>query len=352
MKSNSPTTKICLEVPEHFSRDWVEKQAAGFSGTQGDLHLNLAKTVYVDSAAASWVGLLHRSCQAQGSRLVLQNVSAEVLGALRKWTLAEAEKPADKKKHQDRSKEPLSVVAVGAASILTEMLYWGTVGLLRRRDIKKGALVEQMYQLGYRAMGIVCLLSFLIGVVLALQSAMQLRQFGADIFLAPMIGVSMIRELGPLLTAIILAGRSGSATTAEIATMGVQEEIDALQTLSINPVQFVVVPKFWAISLTMPLLSVLATASGILGGFLVAIFYLGTASRLFLGELSKYIFLGDVVTGLLKSLVFSWLIVWIGSFYGFRVRGGAEEVGRATTSSVVACIFVIIIADALFSFIL
>jgi phospholipid/cholesterol/gamma-HCH transport system permease protein len=161
----------------------------------------------------------------------------------------------------------------------------------------------------------------------------------------------MIREMGPLMTAIILAGRTGSATTAEIATMGVGEELDALKTMGINPVQFVCTPKVWAISLTMPLLTIFAMVCGILGGYLVAITYLGLAQTLFLGELIKSIAAKDVLISMLKSVVFSWLIIGIGAFYGFRVRGGAEAVGRETTASVVTCIFVIILADAAFSFI-
>lgn len=235
-------------------------------------------------------------------------------------------------------------------SVLVEMLYWGTFGMARKRDIRKGSLGDQMYQLGYKAVMIVCLLSFLIGIVMALQSAMFLRTYGAGIYLASMIGWSMVKEFGPLLTAIILAGRTGSATTAEIATMGVSEEIDALKTMGISHYQFVVVPKFWAISLTMPLLAMLASTAGIFGAFLVSLFYLDIAGTLFWSELWKHISLGDVGAGLLKSLVFSWLIIWIGTYYGLRVRGGAEAVGRETTASVVTCIFVIILADAFFSF--
>jgi phospholipid/cholesterol/gamma-HCH transport system permease protein len=242
--------------------------------------------------------------------------------------------------------------AVQALSILTEMIYWGTIGLLKKRDYRRGILGEQMFLLGYKALGIVGLLSLLIGLVLALQTAMQLQTYGAGVFLAPLIGISMIRELGPLLTAIILAGRTGSATTAEIATMGVGEEIDALKTMGINPIQFVVVPKFWAISITMPLLSIVATATGIIGGFLVAILYLDLAPGMFWADLGNYISMKDVSAGFIKSVVFSWLIIWIGACYGFRVRGGAEAVGKETTASVVTGIFAIIVADAVFSFII
>jgi phospholipid/cholesterol/gamma-HCH transport system permease protein len=237
-----------------------------------------------------------------------------------------------------------------AVSVLVEMLYWGTFGLLRKQDIRKGSLGEQMFALGYRALGIVGLLSFLIGVVLALQAAIQLKTYGAGIFLAPMIGISMIRELGPMLTAIILAGRSGSATTAEIATMVVGEEVDALKTMGINPYQFVVVPKFWAITLTMPVLTIVSTVMGILGGWFVAVFYLDIASSLYWNQLTENIFINDVMAGFVKSIVFSWQIIWIGTFHGLRVHGGAEAVGRETTASVVTGIFIIIITDALMSF--
>lgn len=232
------------------------------------------------------------------------------------------------------------------------MLYWGTFGLIKKQDFRKGTLGDQMFLIGYKALSIVGLLSFLIGMVLALQAAIQLKTYGAGIFLGPLIGITMVREMGPLLTAVILAGRTGSATTAEIGTMVVAEEIDALRTMGINPVQFVAVPKFWAITLTMPVLNILSTMAGIVGGFCVAITYLDLASNLYWGELWKYLIFKDVLAGFVKSVVFSWLIIWIGTYYGFQVRGGAESVGRKTTASVVVCIFIIIITDALFSFVL
>ena len=133
--------------------------------------------------------------------------------------------------------------------------------------------------------------------------------------------------------------------------MVVGEEIDALKTMGLNPVQFVVVPKFWAMTITMPFLSLCATVVGISSSYVVAIFYLGITSSLFIGELLRNVILIDVVANIVKSVVFSWLIIWIGAFHGFKVKGGAEEVGRETTSSVVTGIFIVIMADAVFSFI-
>jgi phospholipid/cholesterol/gamma-HCH transport system permease protein len=349
---------LIIRLPEHLSRAWVEENLPLLKGKPvRTLVLDFTRTTTMDSAGVAFVHVLHRLYRAANHTLSLERISPALRSMLESWKSTGAESSA--KSEPERGLAGLGGMVlngvdqfVHALSMLTEMLYWGTFGLLKRRDFRKGVLGDQMYQLGFKALGIVSLLAFLIGVVLALQAAMQLRTFGAGIFLAPMIGISMIKELGPLLTAIILAGRSGSATTAEIATMVVGEEIDALQTMGLNPVQFVVVPKFWAITLTMPLLSIIVTAIGIVGGFVVSVFYLDIASSLYWSELSKNIFLHDVRVGVTKSIAFSWLIVWIGSYYGFRTRGGAEAVGRETTGSVVTAIFAIIMADAIFSFVL
>ncbi|MBN1578008.1 MAG: MlaE family lipid ABC transporter permease subunit [Chitinispirillaceae bacterium] len=343
-------------MPEVLDRSWVERQQIARIHPRNDLTFDFSKTQRIDSAGFGYIRALHHLYSQSGRRLILTNIASEHLQTLKSWPAVEPASSGIKGGSLFiRAADAFLLIvnqAVGALSILVEMLYWGTIGILKKQDFKRGALGEQMYQLGFKAVGIVGLLSFLIGIVLSLQTAMQLRTYGAGIFLASLIGLTMVREMGPLLTAIILAGRTGSATTAEIATMGVSEEIDALKTMGINPIQFVVVPKFWAITLTMPLLSIIATTAGILGGFFVAISYLDLAPTLFLGELSKNIHFKDFSAGFIKSVVFAWLIIWIGSFYGFRVRGGAEAVGKETTESVVTGIFIIIIADAIFSFIL
>ncbi|OGJ85786.1 MAG: hypothetical protein A2268_13860 [Candidatus Raymondbacteria bacterium RifOxyA12_full_50_37] len=345
-----------IRLPEHFNRDWVSSRpAAGFSHDK-PVVLDFAGVKDIDSSGISLVHVLKRTFERSNQKIILRNITRPMLSAI---TAVPQPVAAVSVKLGERFPSSVGTatlavfsVAASALSVLTEMFYWGTIGAFKKLDMKKGALGEQMFQLGYKALGIVALLSMLIGIVLALQAAIQLRMYGAGIFLAPMIGISMIRELGPILTAIILAGRTGSATTAEIATMMVGEEIDALKTMGINPIQYVVVPKFWAITLTMPILTMLSTATGIFGGFLVSLAYLDISSSLFWSQLSQNIFIKDVLAGLIKSIVFAWLIIWVGVFYGFRVRGGAEAVGRETTASVVTGIFIIIITDALFSFII
>ncbi len=344
-----------VKTPDILDRNWVIQHSNQFD-PKSSVTLDFSSTARIDSSGICFIQLLHKDFTTAGGKLVLRNVSQELLENLRSW----GANPDNNTTQTDIEKNV--VVNIGnmavllkneaekALSILTEMIYWGTIGLLKKRDFRKGVLGEQMYQLGFKALGIVALLSLLIGLVLALQTAIQLAIYGAGVFLAPMIGISMVRELGPLLTAIILAGRTGSATTAEIATMGVGEEIDALRTMGINPIQYILVPKFWAITITMPTLSLLATATGIFGGFLVAVFYLDLAPTMYWSDLGMYLTIKDVSIGFIKSVVFSWLIIWIGAVYGFRVHGGAEAVGKETTASVVAGIFAIIVADAAFSF--
>lgn len=234
--------------------------------------------------------------------------------------------------------------------LLSESLYQSTWGIRRTKTLTSGSTVEQMVLLGTNALPIVMLLSCLIGFTLALQSALQLQKYGAMIFLADGIGVSMVTEIGPILTAIILAGRSGSAITAEIATMGVQEEVMALRSMAINPIHYLVLPRFWALSLTQPLLTVASCLAGIASGLLVGVLFFHLSASSFLTELREAIPLKYVWQALIKSLTFSWLIVFISVTKGLNARGGADAVGRATTACVVNCIFAIICADAVFSF--
>ena len=347
-----------IQLPPSVTRDWIEKEGRVVAiGRYPDaVVLDLSKTTRIDSAGLSLLFYLGRQCEKAGKKCTLVNASEEILSEISSLGMSDKSKqqPAVKQGFFETIGSALLAgrgTAEAALSMLTEILYWASFGLFKTQDFRKGVLEEQMFSMGYKALGIVGLLSFLIGIVLALQAALQLEHFGAGIFLAPMITISMIKELGPLLTAIILTGRSGSAITAEIATMVVGEEIDALRTMGINPLQFVVVPKLFALSITMPILSLAASLVGIVAGYAVAIVYLGIASKLMISEIMKNIMFMDVVANVVKSIVFSWLIVWIGAFHGFRVHGGAEAVGRETTQSVVNGIFIVICADAIFSFI-
>ncbi|MDR0303569.1 MAG: MlaE family lipid ABC transporter permease subunit [Chitinispirillales bacterium] len=337
-----------INLPKEIDRIWVEETGMNILSDKNRICIDCSEIQFFDSAAVAFFKLI-----SQNKNVKIVNISDEIKKILRQVDYSQSKIPSKKTNFVELLGDFIANLwdeFCKALVVLVEMVYWGTIGLLWKRDFRKGVLGEQMYNLGYGALGITVVLTFLIGVAVATQSAIQLKQFGADVFLVMLVVISMIREMGPLMTAIILAGRTGSATTAEIATMKVQEEIDALKTMGLNEIQFVVVPKFWALSITMPLLSVLATLSGILGGFFVAYFYSGLSIEIIVDEFAKNVIFKDFVISLIKSLVFSWLILWIGTYYGFGVRGGAEEVGKATTKSVVSAIFVIVITDALFSF--
>ncbi len=202
---------------------------------------------------------------------------------------------------------------------------------------------------GLDALPIVGLLSLLLGVVVAYQSADQLRNYGASIFVADIVGLSMVREFSPLIVAIIVAGRSGSAYTAQIGTMAVTEELDALNTLGISSFELLVIPKILALVLTMPLLTIFSDILGVLGGMLMASQQLGIGFFEFSDRLVKAVSVSALFTGLGKAPVFAIVITLVSCFQGFRTKGGADSVGRQTTRSVVQSIFWVIVVDAVFS---
>jgi phospholipid/cholesterol/gamma-HCH transport system permease protein len=202
---------------------------------------------------------------------------------------------------------------------------------------------------GFDALLIVGLLSFLIGIVVAYQSADQLRQYGANIFVADVVGLSMLREFAPLITAIIIAGRSGAAYAAQIGTMSVTEEIDAMRTLGVAPLDLLVLPKLLALMIAMPLLTVFADVLGVLGGMIMASALLDVGFDAFLERFVKAVSVTAYLIGISKAPVFAAIIAMIGCFQGFRTKGGADSVGRHTTRSVVQAILFVIIADSLFS---
>jgi phospholipid/cholesterol/gamma-HCH transport system permease protein len=202
---------------------------------------------------------------------------------------------------------------------------------------------------GFDALPIVGLLSFMLGIVIAYQGADQLRQYGANIFVADLVGLSVLREFAPLITAIIIAGRSGSAYAAQIGTMAVTEEIDAMRTLGIAPLDLLVLPKILALVIALPLLTVFADVLGVFGGMIMARAQLGVGFGEFLDRFVKAVSITAYMVGIGKAPVFAAIIAVVGCFQGFRTKGGADSVGRQTTRSVVQSIVLVIVADGLFS---
>ncbi len=205
---------------------------------------------------------------------------------------------------------------------------------------------------GVDGLPIVAMIGALMGLIMAFMSYLQFKQFGANIYVPTLVSFAMIKELGPIMTAILVAGRSGSAFAAEIGTMQVNEEVDALQTMGFDPVRFLAVPKVLAALIVVPILTVYADLSGILGGMIIGVTTLNLTFKTYMTQSINTIQVFDVVTSLIKAAVFAGLISAIGCQRGFQVRAGAQDVGKFTTSAVVAAIFLIVVADSIFAIML
>ena len=217
------------------------------------------------------------------------------------------------------------------------------------RRLRTTSLFYHMEEVGLNAIPIVGLMSFLIGIVLAFQGASQLQRFGAEVFVVNLVAISVLREIGVLMTAIIVAGRSGSAFTAQIGSMKVNEEVDAMQTLGLAPMEVLVLPRLFALMLTLPLLAFFADIMGLMGGALMAWIALDISPATFIERLRDAIGLWSFWAGILKAPFFAFLIAMIGCYEGFQVTGSATSVGHRTTRAVVEAIFLVIIVDAAFS---
>lgn len=239
--------------------------------------------------------------------------------------------------------------ALGFLGESTIGLFW----LLRfPRSIRWRVFFHNLELDGFHALPIVGLLSFLMGVVIAYQGAEQLRTFGANIFIVDLVGVSLLREIAPLVTAILVAGRSGSAYTAQIGTMNVTEELDAMRTLGISPMNYLVLPRALVLVLALPLLTVYADIVGVFGGMLIAKTQLGVSFTEFIDRFEHSIALKHYVIGIIKAPVFAVIIALTGCYQGFQIRGSVDSVGQHTTISVVQSIFLVIVFDAFFSVVL
>ena len=236
-----------------------------------------------------------------------------------------------------------------AISFVGETAIAFAISVVQPKRIRWRPILFNIRSAGFDALPIVGLLSFLLGIVVAYQGADQLRQYGANIFVADLVGLSMLREFAPLMTAIIIAGRSGSAYAAQIGTMAVTEEIDAMRTLGISPQELLVLPKVIALIIAMPLLTLFADVLGVFGGMLMARQQLDVSFVEFIDRFVKAVSPTAFMVGIGKAPVFAVIIAMVGCFQGFRTKGGADSVGRQTTRSVVQAIFLVIVADALFS---
>jgi phospholipid/cholesterol/gamma-HCH transport system permease protein len=231
----------------------------------------------------------------------------------------------------------------GLFSLLGQTLYWI---FCRPSQIRLKMVFQQMELIGFNSIPIVSFVSLFFGITLAMLTSYQLEKVGSELLVGGLVGISFTRELGPLLTALVVAARVGAAITAELGTMKVGEEVDALETMALAPVRFLIAPRLIAIFLTFPLLVIISNVMGILGGYIIGYTDLHMNTGYFFRLTMDALVLKDIYTGLFKSLFFALIVGMVGSYQGFIVKGGAEGVGKATTISVVTSIELVIITDS------
>jgi phospholipid/cholesterol/gamma-HCH transport system permease protein len=236
---------------------------------------------------------------------------------------------------------------VNIFKLFGQIIYWMCVGPFKKKVAGRESVFYQLVFVGIKSILIVFFVTLFTGIVLAMQSAYQLEQFGATIYVSSLVAISLCRELGPVLTALVVAGRVGAAFTAELGSMKVTEQIEALETMALNPIWFLVVPRFLALFIMLPCLTILGNFAGMFGGYLIGVLNLRLNSALYIDTTIEYLKLKDVYTGLFKSVVFGMIIALIGCYMGLNTKGGAVGVGKSTTVSVVASFICIILADCI-----
>jgi len=235
--------------------------------------------------------------------------------------------------------------AMNVLGLFFDTIYWIVTGPIRGKFVKPKHIFEQMIFSGVKSIIIVFFVALFTGIVIAMQSAYQLSKLGATIYVAAMVSVSMAREFGPVLTALVVAGRVGAAITAELGSMKVSEQIEALETIALNPIRFLVVPRFLGLVIMLPCLTIFADIIGMLGGFLVGVYNIGLNPYRYIDVSFDLMVWKDIWTGLVKSFTFAIIISMIGCYMGLNTKGGAEGVGKATTVSVVTSFILIILFD-------
>jgi len=345
---------------------WTLDAAIGLNQAMHDVatrtacvvHLDAVAMTAMDSAGAWVLGRTLRSLSDRGAEVRVEGMRDDFQALLEKTELAEAGAPLS-----EPTPSVLVMILHRAGKAVMESRDVGrdllgflgmtvvTLGhvIIGRAKLRWIALFRQIEAVGFDALPIVGLLCFLVGVVLAYMGALQLQRFGASILTVNLVGVSVLREIGVLLTAIIVAGRSGSAFTAQIGTMKVNQEVDAMETLGLSPVDVLVMPRLLALLVALPLLVFFGDMMGLVGGAVISVLYLDLSYGQFLVQLKDAVDFWDFGTGMIKAPVFAYVIALVSCHQGLQVSGSAESVGVRTTKSVVESIFLVIVLDAVFA---
>ena len=351
-------TRLIVAGNLHINAVAKLDRAALLEMALGNTEIDISGLTRIDTAGAWLLVDLQQQASADGISVVLTGASeaqAQLIDVVRQ-SLAPTGTAQPKAKTLVDQIELLGQMVVRGLRKAAELISFlgqvvGTMAgiVIRPRRLRLTSLVHHCQEVGLNAVPIVALMAFLIGVVLAFQGAAQLRQFGAEVFVVDLIAISVLRELGILLTAIIVAGRSGSAFTAAIGSMKMREEVDAMRTIGLDPVTILVVPRVLALMIMLPALGFIADISGLVGGAVMSWIELGVSPAVFQSRLVSNTDVWHFGVGTIKAPFFALIIGIIGCFEGLKVGGDAESLGRLTSTSVVLSIFMVIVVDAMFS---
>jgi len=334
----------------------VDRRLATMPWPAGPIRFDLSGLVEFDTVGAWLVQRATRDLRATGREVTFDGVDAAKTRLLEivEANSAACDQPVETHVHgmfEEIGRESVEQVRNygNFFAFIGEIASTAVASLFNPRRIRWQQIANELEHAGVNALPIVGLLSFLLGVVIAYQGGTVLKSYGANIFIVDIVGLAIVRELAPLITAIIVAGRTGSAYTAQIGTMMVTEEIDALRSIGIAPQELLVLPKMVALVIALPLLTVYADVMGLIGGIVMSQSLLGLSATNFIDRLEEAVSVKSFLSGIGKAPVFAVLIALVGCFEGFQTSGSAEGVGRQTTMSVVQSIFLVIVVDAAFS---
>lgn len=330
-------------------------ESASFS-KEKKIILDLSELEFLDTAGALFLNHLQNQLHAKELKVEIQSEHQGVLAMLQLVQKQESKIETIPKKKKRSIVEKLGVNSYKSyLSFLSFLAFMGELFmhklhyLFSHKNIRFKEIAFEINESAIKALGIIALTSFLIGVVIAYQSSVQLKLYGANIFIVDMLGLSILRELSPLITAIVIAGRSGSAFTAQIGAMKITQELEAMQTMGFDPYRFLVVPKIVALMLTMPIMIFVSDIMAIIGGMVVANLDLNITVDMFLDRFSEVIAIKHFLVGIFKGPFFAFLIASIAIYRGMLVKDDTQSIGFNTTKSVVESIFAVIICDAVFS---
>jgi phospholipid/cholesterol/gamma-HCH transport system permease protein len=324
----------------------------------GPVTIDMSKIDVLDTAGAWTIYRTARNLEVGGVGVDVIGATEDQLSLIDAVRAAETEVPPDEPTgnsfvnmvaHVGQSAIEIAKETADLLGFFGQTLVAAARVIANPRRLRTTSLFYHMEEVGLNAIPIVGLMSFLIGIVLAFQGASQLQRFGAEVFVVNLVAISVLREIGVLMTAIIVAGRSGSAFTAQIGSMKVNEEVDAMQTLGLDPMEVLVLPRLFALALTLPLLAFFADIMGLVGGALMAWITLDISPATFIERLRDAVGMWSFWVGIIKAPFFAFLIAMIGCYEGFQVTGSATSVGQRTTRAVVEAIFLVIVVDAAFS---